>query len=386
MPNRRSVLTMLGGAAGAVLMPAPAFAATSESLKDIAARKGMRFGCAVGRRSEGGDSAYEQLLARECGMIVAENATKWPALQPQPGPHRFAAADQMVAWARERRLLVRGHTLLWQARRWLPDWVNQYDFGAAPARVAERLMTEHIKAVCTHFGRNIFSYDVVNEAVDPKTGELIGNVLNQKMGALEQIDLAFVLARQYAPNAQLVYNDYMGPGAGSEKHRAGVLALLAALRARGTPIDALGLQSHIGNTLPAAATAAGSDWRKFLDQVSDMGYDLLITEFDVNDRQLPADVAARDAGVAAIARDYLDLTLSYPRCRDFLLWGMADHVSWLQQWDDARRADGLPQRCTPYDSDLRPKPLRETIAHALKIMPPRLNSGQGQIYRPDGTS
>jgi len=386
MPNRRSVLTMLGGAAGAVLMPAPAFAATSESLKDIAARKGMRFGCAVGRRSEAGDSAYEQLLARECGMVVAENATKWPALQPQPGPHRFAAADQMVAWARERRLLVRGHTLLWQSRRWLPDWVNQYDFGAAPARVAERLMTEHIKAVCTHFGRNIFSYDVVNEAVDPKTGELIGNVLNQKMGALEQIDLAFVLARQYAPNAQLVYNDYMGPGAGSEKHRAGVLALLAALRARGTPIDALGLQSHIGNTLPAAATAAGSDWRKFLDQVSDMGYDLLITEFDVNDRQLPADVAARDAGVAAIARDYLDLTLSYPRCRDFLLWGMADHVSWLQQWDDARRADGLPQRCTPYDSDLRPKPLRETIAHALKIMPPRLNSGQGQIYRPAGTS
>ena len=385
MPNRRSVLTMLGGAAGAVLLPASAFAATSESLKDIAARKGMRFGCAVGRRSEAGDSAYEQLLARECGMIVAENATKWPALQPQPGPHRFAAADQMVAWAREHRLLVRGHTLLWQARRWLPDWVNQYDFGASPARVAERLMTEHIKAVCTHFGRNIFSYDVVNEAVDPKTGELIGNVLNQKMGALEQIDLAFVLARQYAPNAQLVYNDYLGPGAGSEKHRAGVLALLAALRARGTPIDALGLQSHIGNTLPAAATAAGSDWRKFLDQVSDMGYDLLITEFDVNDRQLPADVAARDAGVAAIARDYLDLTLSYPRCRDFLLWGMADHVSWLQQWDDARRADGLPQRCTPYDSDLRPKPLRETIAHALKIMPPRLNSGQGQIYRPDGT-
>ena len=140
MPNRRSVLTMLGGAAGAVLMPASAFAVTSESLKDIAARKGMRFGCAIGRRSEAGDTAYEQLLARECGMIVAENATKWPALQPQPGPHRFVAADQMVAWANDRRLLVRGHTLLWQSRRWLPDWVNQYDFGASPARVAERLI------------------------------------------------------------------------------------------------------------------------------------------------------------------------------------------------------------------------------------------------------
>ncbi|MET0268404.1 MAG: endo-1,4-beta-xylanase [Duganella sp.] len=390
MPNRRSVLTMLGGAAGAALFHAPAFAATTEPLKDIAARKGLRFGCAIGRRGGAGDgarfadTAYGQLLARECGMIVAENETKWPALQPQPGPHRFAAADEMVAWAKEQRMLVRGHTLLWQSRRWLPGWVNQYDFGASPARVAERLMSEHIKAVCTHFGRDMFSYDVVNEAVDPKTGELIVNVLNEKMGALEQIDMAFVLARQHAPNAQLVYNDYMGPGPGSAKHRAGVLALLAALRARGTPIDALGLQSHIGNTLPAAATAAGSEWRKFLDEVSGMGYDLLITEFDVNDRQLPADVAARDAGVAALARDYLDLTLSYPRCRDFLLWGMADHVSWLQQWPEARRADGLPQRPTPYDSELRAKPLRETIAYALKAMPARLNSAQGQVYRPEG--
>jgi endo-1,4-beta-xylanase len=380
---------MLGGAAGAVLLPAAA-AGMPEPLKDIAARKGLRFGCAVGRHGDAvesarfADTAYGQLVARECGMIVAENATKWPALQPQPGPHRFAVADEMEAWARDRRMLMRGHTFLWQSRRWLPDWVNQYDFGAEPARVAERLMTEHIKAVCTHFGRNIFSYDVVNEAVDPKTGELIVNVLNQNMGALAQIDLAFVLARQYAPNAQLVYNDYMGPGAGSDKHRAGVLALLAALRARGTPIDALGIQSHIGNMLPAAATAAGSEWRKFLDQVSDMGYDLLITEFDVNDRQLPADQVARDAGVAAIARDYLDLTLSYPRCRDFLLWGMADHLSWLQQWPDARRADGLAQRPTPYDSDLRSKPLRETIAYAMKVMPPRLNAGQGQIYRQEG--
>lgn len=386
MPNRRTILTMFGAAASALMLPA--VAASGESLKDIAARKGMRFGSAIGGRGGAGegvrfaDTAYGQLIERECSMVVAENATKWPALQPQAGPHRFAAADEMVAWARERRMLVRGHNLLWQARRWLPDWVNQYDFGASPARVAERLMTEHIKAVCAHFGRDMFSYDVVNEAVDPKTGELIVNVLNQKMGALDQIDMAFVLARQYAPGAQLVYNDYMGPGAGSARHRAGVLALLGALRARGTPIDALGLQSHVGNTLPAAATAAGSEWRKFLDEVSGMGYDLLITEFDVNDRQLPADVAARDAGVAAIARDYLDLTLSYPRCRDFLLWGMADHVSWLQHWDEARRADGLAQRCTPYDSELRAKALRETIAQALKIMPPRLNSVQGQLYRP----
>ena len=33
-----------------------------------------------------------------------------------------------------------------------------------------------------------------------------------------------------------------------------------------------------------------------------MGFDLLITEFDVNDREFPADIAKRDASVAAIGK------------------------------------------------------------------------------------
>jgi GH35 family endo-1,4-beta-xylanase len=35
------------------------------------------------------------------------------------------------------------------------------------------------------------------------------------------------------------------------------------------------------------------EWRKFLDEASGMGLDLLITEFDVNDRKLPADIVKR---------------------------------------------------------------------------------------------
>jgi endo-1,4-beta-xylanase len=329
MPNRRTMLQMLAATAGASLAPSTVLAAatTPESLKSIAAKKGMSFGNALGSK---GGPAYRALMARECNMIVAENETKWPALQPRPGAYQFAVPDEMFAWAKKEGMQLRGHCLIWQSPKWLPDWVNAHDFGPQPVQAAERLLGEHIKTVCGHFGKDIISYDVVNEAVAPEDGKLIANVFSQRLGALEEIDLAFRLARQHAPHAQLVYNDYMGPGAGSAKHRAGVLKLLHDLRARGTPIHALGLQSHIGDGLPSSDTAAGSEWRKFLDEVSAMGYDLLITEFDVNDRKLPVDFAQRDAGVAAIARDFLDLTLSYPRCRDFLLWGMADHVNWLQ--------------------------------------------------------
>ena len=84
-----------------------------------------------------------------------------------------------------------------------------------------------------------------------------------------------------------------------------------------------------------------------------MGLELLITEFDVHDLYLPADTAARDAQVAAMAKGWLDVTLSYPRLRSMLTWGLADSVSWLQ--DFMPRADGLPKRPTPYDANLQPK-------------------------------
>jgi len=245
----------------------------------------------------------------------------------------------------------------------------------APAREAERILTEHIGTVCRHFGRDIYSYDVVNEAVDPATGGLRANVLTQRLGAAEQIDLAFRLAHEHAPHAQLVYNDYMRWDAGSAKHRAGVLKLLHELKSRGSPVQALGLQSHIGSWDEIRETAAGGDparvWRQFLDEVTSMGLDLLITEFDVNDRKLPGEINARDAGVAPLARENLDVTFSYPRLRDFLFWGMADHVSWLQEWNEAPRTDGLPMRPCPYDAQLKPKALRTAIADAIRTMPMR---------------
>jgi endo-1,4-beta-xylanase len=382
MTTRR---TMLQALAGAALLPAgfpvQAAAPAGEALKDIAKRKGLRFGTAVGAGpKQFGDPAYRALVERECNIIVAENEMKWQAVAPGRDAYRFGPADAMLAWAEKSGMAMRGHNLFWQAEKWLPGWVAQEDFGKGSAR-AEALMRKHVKTVCEHYGKRIGSWDVVNEAVDHTDGKLRQNALTRAFagagagskGAIEQIDLAFRLAQEYAPHAQLVYNDYMREDSGSAKHRAGVLAMLAELKRRGTPVHALGLQAHIGSWDESKKRGREDmlQWRKFLDEATAMGYDLLITEFDVNDRALPADIAKRDAGVAAAAREFLDVTLSYPRLKDFLLWGMADHISWLQTWDEAPRKDKLAQRPLPYDAQLRAKPLREAIAQAMRAMPDR---------------
>jgi len=376
--TRRAALATTAGALAACATGSSGRAA--DSLDGLAQARGLRFGSAIGiserdsRQAFGfDDPAYRALLARECGLVVPENELKWQALRPAPGRFSFEPADRQLAWAKAEGLAMRGHTLLWHAPKWLPDWVNKYDFGANPKAEAERLFTEHIRTVCSHYGRDIMSWDVVNESVDPDTGNLRDNAFTPHLGNVGQIELAFRLAREHAPHAQLVYNDFMGAGSYGTKHRAGVLKLLQELKARGVPVMALGLQSHLGTGEDGRWVARGSaheqEWRRFLDEVSGMGLDLLITELDVNDRYLPADIARRDADAATMVREFLDVTLAQPRLRTVMAWGLGDRYSWMQTWWP--RADGLPKRPCPYDRDLQPKPMRDAIAAALRAAAPR---------------
>ncbi len=255
----------------------------------------------------------------------------------------------------------------------MPDWVANYDFGPQPKAKAEAMIVEHIAAVCRRYRGTILDYDVVNEAVDNTTGEMRETAFSRQLGAENIVDLAFRTARAEAPDALLVYNDYMSWDAGSTAHRAGVLRLLETLRKRGTPVDALGVQAHIGTSNTDTSRGFNprdeGEWRKFLDEVTGMGLELLITEFDVHDNGLPADIPSRDRAAADHARAYLDLILSYPQLHTFMLWGMSDRYSWYQNRE--LRPDGWPKRPCPYDAEFRPKPLRQAIADALRAAPTR---------------
>lgn len=369
-PTRRQTL------AGIAALPLVAATSAGASLSppgiDAAAKsKGRRFGTAVAWAPPGADAGsfnnpgYAAITERECGLIVPENEMKWQSIRPSASEYRFDRLDAMVAWARSKNLDVRGHTLLWHRPKWFPNWLNDHDFGAAPKAAAEKLLTDHVQTVMRRYKDTIRSWDVVNEAVDPETSGLVETSLSKAMGGVEPVlDLAFHTARTEMPNAELVYNDYMSWEPGNEKHRAGVLKLLEGFRKRGVPVDALGIQSHIEMFTLDPATGLGPrqehEWRKFVDEAVGMGYRLVITELDVKDNALPGDPAQRDAGVVAYLRAYMELMLSYPQLRDVLAWGMVDKYSWLQGF--APRKDGLPQRCCPYDSSFRAKPMRDELA------------------------
>lgn len=383
--SRREMLAL---SAAAAAMPAfgKASAGGPDSLNGLAAAKGLRFGSCLGtgpsgaprqngvtgdRANQFDDDKLKALFVRECGVLVPENELKWYAIRPNATDFDFARADKLMAFVAANGLLVRGHTLLWNRDIWMPPWTQTYDFGPQPAKEAERLLTMHIQTVVSRYPQ-IFSWDVVNETISPQTGAMEASVFTKAIGP-EVIDIAFHAARAAAPKAQLVYNDYMSWGSGNQIHRDGVLRLLERLKKNNVPIDALGVQAHIGpGASDSTNTLDGENetiWRRFLDEVSGMGLDIIITEFDFGDQTLPADIAVRDAAVAATAKHYFDVMLSYKNLRYVMAWGLVDKYSWLR--DRIPRADGLLKRPLPYDDDYQPKPMRDAIAAAFRSAPER---------------
>jgi len=354
--------------AGAAAAFAPRLlAAGPNSLDAIAQGKGLRFGTAVGM-GQYPDERYRALVESECGVIVPENELKMQAIHPVgPDQFDFSRADILVDYATKHGLKVRGHNLIWHHPKWMPRWSETYDYGPHPAdRVAE-ILTNHVNTVCRRYADRIYTWDVVNEAVDNNNGVMRETAFSKAMGSPEAVlDLAFRTARAAVPGCELVYNDYMNWD--TTAHMGGVLHLLEGFRKRNVPVDTLGLQSHLSARPGISRGGFGPEqeraWRGFLDAVTGMGYRLQITEFDVNDAAIPGDFAARDAAVADLTRAYLDCTLSYREVGVVMVWGMTDRYSWLQRSQN-RRPDGQPLRCCPYDADFRPHPMRGAIAASL---------------------
>ena len=318
------------------------------SLRAAAAAHGLLVGCAVIPEKLDGEPEYAKTVAEQANILVPENALKWAALRPSSEQFDFRGADDIMVFALTHDQRVRGHNLCWHEA--LPAWfattVNREN--------AAHFLTQHILTVAGRYAGRIHSWDVVNEAVDVKSGRpdgLRNSPWLQLIGP-GYIELAFRTARAADGHALLTYNDYGIELDTPEQidKRGQVLMLVRRLRARGVPIDAVGVQSHLtaGDPLP------GAGLQRFVRELGSMGLQVFITEMDVNDKNLPEAVDQRDSAVAAVYRDYLTMMLAEPNVNVALTWGITDRYTWLQ--GKHGRADGRPERPLPFDYDYQPTP------------------------------
>jgi endo-1,4-beta-xylanase len=100
-----------------------------------------------------------------------------------------------------------------------------------------------------------------------------------------------------------------------------------------------------------------------------MGLKVLVTEMDVNDRYVAAEIGPRDAAVARMYGSYLGTVLGDPAVIAVLTWGITDKYTWLDREDS--RTDGEPERPLPFDEAMQPTAAFAAEVRALQGAPAR---------------
>ncbi len=370
--TRRAAIAALASSAAVATAPKSVLAAglgtgRTDSLGAIAAEKGVVFGAsfAVHETAKPQGARYAQLYAREVRSITSELELKMSSLRPAEHILSFDAADGLFDFAATHALAVRGHTLVWNDD--VPPWIK-----ALSTKEAGYLMDAHIEAVLERYRGRAAVWDVVNEPIAPwdnRPDNLRAGPFLAAYG-IDYIARSFERARRFEPNAKLVLNEAFTETADErgETYRRTLLSILKRLKDQAAPVDAVGLQCHLSSRHPYDFPRFAA----FLHEIAALGFEIHLTELDVDDSAFPRLASARDARVAALYRDFLTAALSNTAVTSVTTWQLADHTSWMHYRAVSANADATTApRPLPFDADFNRKPAWMAIANAFRAMPPR---------------
>ena len=351
------------------------YTSAAQGLKDVIG-KDCLIGAAINQsQSAGVNTKVTAIIDKHFNCLVAENCMKAESVQPREGEFDFRAADEFVRFAEQHGQKVIGHCLVWHSQA--PAWFFTDSQGKPVSReVLIERMRKHITTVVGRYKGRIHGWDVVNEAIEDD-GSYRRSPYYNIIGE-DYFELAFKMAHEADPDAELYYNDF---SMGKPGKREGVCRLVKRLRAAGCRIDAVGMQSHNGMDYPNL-----DDYEKSIEAFAGCGVKVMVTELDLNvlpsprgfggasveqnfEYQkkltpyrdgLPKDVARK------VADRYMDFFRIYHRHRDKIaritLWGVGDGDSWLNNWP----VHGRTNYPLLFDRQYREKPVVKRIIKMWK--------------------
>jgi endo-1,4-beta-xylanase len=300
------------------------------------------------------------LVPQQFNAVTPENIMKAEVLHPEWGRYNFELSDKLVAYAKKHNIVVNAHTLIWHSQ--LPQFVRRMK----DADSVRLFLKEHINTIAGRYDRQVYSWDVVNEALN-EDGTMRKSIFLDKLGD-DFVTEAFRLAQNAAPNTKLYYNDY---NIEQPKKRAGAIALIKKIQAAGVRIDGVGIQGHWHvKNIPL------KDIEQSILEFSALGIDVMFTELDVSVLPNPRDIVGADVNQRAeyeaklnpytaglpdsvqvsLAKGYEDIFRLFIKHKNKIgrvtFWGVDDGQSWL---------NGFPIRGRTnypllFDKEFKPKP------------------------------
>lgn len=331
----------------------PVFGAPPDSLKEAYAGA-FKIGASLNIEiSSGQDPRWLPVLKQHFNTITPENVMKAEVINPAPGVFNFQPADDFVALGQRNSMFVVGHTLVWHNQT--PEWFFKDNKGNphTPAQQIER-MRQYIETVAGRYQGKVQAWDVVNEVIADDGSYRPTSWVNSVGDGDTLVKSAFKFAQQYAPDAELYYNDF---NAWRPAKRDGIVRMIKMLQAAGIRVDGIGMQGHWGLNYPKAEYITAA-----IDAYAALGVKVMITELDVD--ILPLTREGQIIGTAmahpqfqqeefkdyldpyrqglpgdiqlALTRRYQELFEIFYKRRDKIdrvtFWGLHDGMSWKNDY------------------------------------------------------
>jgi len=336
-----------------------AFAASS---KDIAAVNSIASAAELSGRLAGAaivgepiftddvDPQYTPILTAEYNFVTPENAGKWGEIQTgEIGAWDFTQHDPLVDFAANNSMKYKGHALVWHSQA--PAFITD-DLTAGELQA---LIDDHIITTMSRYAGEIYSWDVVNEAISDDGGYR-DTVFYRKLGP-DFIADAFFLARSIDNKAKLFYNDYYV--AEFESKSDEVYEMLKGLREDEVPVDGIGMQMHIAASSAPSYEKLVANFKRF----AELGLLINISELDIRVANLPWDQATKLAVQKQVYHRVVAACMAVNKCEAVTTWGFNDKWSWV----DGFFGNDDP---LPFDDDYQKKPAYFGIVDAFMGIEP----------------
>lgn len=311
-------------------------------LKDIYAEHGVKVGTCL-TPSMITSTKHSDIITSQFNSVTMENAMKpdyiFSKTKSQESGELVVSFNldmtNMLDWARENNMAVRGHTLVWYSQT--PSWIFYQDFDTNKELVSREVMLERMESYIRQvfelleekgYSDLFYAYDVVNEAWMEDGSMRDGQNLWYKVIGEDYIWYAFYYANKYAPeNIALFYNDY------NEQYKYTTLVKFVKTLVDedgNSLIDGIGLQAHL---------YTADDMSRYLMAVKALGatgLKLEITELDVCLGSYQKNESATDDNLSRQGRYYYSLLHSIFDMIDkgeinmdsITFWGFVDTLSW----------------------------------------------------------
>jgi endo-1,4-beta-xylanase len=292
------------------------------------------------RQIEEKDAAADSLIKKQFSAATPENVMKAEIIHPAWDIYNFEEADKLIAFGEKNNIKINGHTLVWHSQ--LPPFVKQLNDPDSLRKFFEN----HISVIASRYDGKIYSWDVVNEALE-ENGTLRKSIFLEKLGDTYIVD-AFRLAQKSAPHTKLYYNDY---NIEQPVKRKGAINIIKQIQAAGVRIDGIGIQGHW-----KAGSVPLKEIEESIREFAALGIEVMITELDLgvlpnpwdgnsaelsntaqgSERMNPYVNGLPDSVSAMQAKSYADLFSLFLKYRKNIsritFWGLDDGESWLNGW------------------------------------------------------